>query len=672
MSQALFLDTTEFYRIDASLKLDSKKRSMYGQFMTPAPIARFMASLFSSFSGNIRILDPGAGVGSLTAAVAERILQQRNNIRSVEFSCYEIDNLLIGYLQDTINELEAKLEFSQIDIIANINETDFILDYKSLQQMSIFNSSCAGKSYSHVIMNPPYKKINSSSPHRFALRKAGIETSNIYTGFMYLAALQIQEGVEMVAIVPRSFCNGPYFKTFRKSFFSMMTLRHIHLFDKRNSPFKGDDVLQENIIIHAVKGGENSNVKITTSAGGDFETDLKGVEFFSQDMTQRIVSQENIIKKNDPNLFIRIASNDLDQRIVDRMDHFLSNLVDLGIEVSTGPVVDFRLKADLLNSPDKDSVPLLYPAHFKGNSLEWPKSMKKPNAIRISKESRKWLWKNEGYFIVTRRLTSKEERKRIVASIYSSNLPGDFIGFENHLNVFHSNQLGMPKWLALGLALYLNSSLVDRYFRQFNGHTQVNATDLRSLRYPDKSTLERIGKESEGKDLSQDYIDKIIEKEVQHMNDDINPIKAQEKIDTALNILISLGLPRQQQNERSALTLLALLDLKPDDLWEDIKKPLIGITPIMDFSRNNYGREYAPNTRETFRRQTMHQFVEAGIALYNPDKPDRSVNSPKACYQISNEVFNVIKTYGDKKWQKTLDKYLEGQSTLAAKWARHL
>ena len=96
----------------------------------------------------------------------------------------------------------------------------------------------------------------------------------------------------------------------------------------------------------------------------------------------------------------------------------------------------------------------------------------------------------------------------------------------------------------------------------------------------------------------------------------------------------------------------------------------MGITPIMDWCRNNYGKEYAPNTRETFRRQTMHQFVDAGIAVYNPDQPDRPVNSPKAHYQISIETFDVILTFGTDKWEEALIKYLSQQETLAHRYAK--
>src|SRR5690606_28618972 len=99
------------------------------------------------------------------------------------------------------------------------------------------------------------------------------------------------------------------------------------------------------------------------------------------------------------------------------------------------------------------------------------------------------------------------------------------------------------------------------------------------------------------------------------------------QLEAARRIIVSLGRPRAQRNERSARCLLALLDLIPGKTWADAGAPLLGITPIMDWVRKHYGKLYAPNTRETVRRQTMHQFVQAGIVLHNPDKPDRPVNS---------------------------------------------
>lgn len=146
----------------------------------------------------------------------------------------------------------------------------------------------------------------------------------------------------------------------------------------------------------------------------------------------------------------------------------------------------------------------------------------------------------------------------------------------------------------------------------------------------------------------------------------MDDIKA--KIDQALKILVDVGMPRAQQNERSAVCLLALLDLKPGDDWQSAKPHLIGITPIMDFAKEHYGKEYAPNTRETFRRQSMHQFVQAGIALYNPDDPTRPVNSPKAVYQPSADFLGLVRTYGTEKWSEALQNYLESNTALAQKY----
>jgi BsuBI/PstI restriction endonuclease domain/BsuBI/PstI restriction endonuclease HTH domain len=141
-------------------------------------------------------------------------------------------------------------------------------------------------------------------------------------------------------------------------------------------------------------------------------------------------------------------------------------------------------------------------------------------------------------------------------------------------------------------------------------------------------------------------------------------------IEAAHQIIISLGLPRAQHNERSALCLLALLNLTPGKALADAENPLVAITPIMDWSREHYGKEYAPNTRETFRRQTMHQFCDAGLALYNPDKPDRPVNSPKAVYQIEPAALILLRSFGSPAWHDNLTDYLAERETLIAKYAK--
>jgi len=153
------------------------------------------------------------------------------------------------------------------------------------------------------------------------------------------------------------------------------------------------------------------------------------------------------------------------------------------------------MKAHLRTMPEPGTVPLLYPGHFSGIKSTWPiEGMKKPNAILRNYDTEKWLYQNSFYCVV-RRFSSKEEKRRIVASVVEPDAFGDasMLGFENHLNIFHENKNGLPEALALGLAIYLNTSAVDEHFRRFNGHTQVNATDLRQLRYPSRDILTALG-----------------------------------------------------------------------------------------------------------------------------------------------------------------------------------
>jgi len=141
-------------------------------------------------------------------------------------------------------------------------------------------------------------------------------------------------------------------------------------------------------------------------------------------------------------------------------------------------------------------------------------------------------------------------------------------------------------------------------------------------------------------------------------------------VKSAISILAALGFPAAQQNERSALTLLALINLTPDKKWSELERPLMGVTPIMDWMSLHYQKAYAPNSRETVRRQTLHQFVSDGLALYNPDKPDRAVNSGKTVYQVEQSAFNLLKQFGTPEWADLLKQYLDQRQTLVARYAK--
>ncbi len=176
--------------------------------------------------------------------------------------------------------------------------------------------------------------------------------------------------------------------------------------------------------------------------------------------------------------------------------------------------MDFRAKKHLHHLPQKGTAPLIYPCHFQDGFISWPlESGKKPNAIVASPETSD-LFVEKGYYVLIKRFSSKEQKRRVMAAIYDPlRIDAPLVSFENHLNYFHRNNKGLPEKLAKGLALYLNSSVVDQYFRLFSGHTQVNATDLRKIPYPNEKQLMRLGNHVRGKMPNQETIDDIIEKE---------------------------------------------------------------------------------------------------------------------------------------------------------------
>jgi len=472
--------------------VNSSRRAELGQYMTPHQIARFMVSLFDhSKYANIRLLDPGAGFGALSTAFLETCCSNEW-MKKVEVVAYEIDPFF------KVNLLKHLEKYSNINsnlFSVNVIEKDFIEESVN----SILSKKF--KKFTHAILNPPYKKINSQSVHRQLLHNIGIETVNLYTAFLALTMHLVEDGGEIVAIIPRSFCNGSYYKSFREDLLKKVSIKQIHLFNARDKAFKDDSVLQENIIMHLVKGGNQGDVLLSFSNDDSFS-----------DCSSYQCPFENILNDNDEEFFIRIPSEkDLSSLIESRSLKY--TLAEINIEVSTGPVVDFRLKEFLCFQSQSDTAPLLYPCHFEKNNICWPKdNIKKPNAIKITQETEKWLWPN-GFYVVVRRVSSKEEKRRIVASVVNPGFSNSTkIAFENHLNVFHFGKNELDRDLAYGLAAFLNSSRVDTSFRSFNGHTQVNATDLRSLKYPGREQLFEIGNWVQNySDLTQDEIDKKIE-----------------------------------------------------------------------------------------------------------------------------------------------------------------
>ncbi len=439
----------------------------------------------------------------MTAALVRQICVGRHKPKSIAVTAFELDPAMFEPLRNTMAECKRLCNRAGIDFSSTLRFEDFIETTAPMVSGDLFSGQPL--QFNAAIVNPPYRKIRSDSPARQALRSAVIETSNLYTGFVALITKLLIKGGELVAITPRSFCNGPYFRPFREDFLKTMSLRRLHVFDSRSAAFSQDDVLQENIIVHAVKGVPKARqVTISTSSGEPHGA-----------VNSRPVDFGEVVLPNDPAQFIHLQVDEKHFDAKSAMAGLDASLADLGLGVSTGRVVDFRATSYLREQPGKETVPLIYPCHFNGGFVHWPLApSRKPNAILNDSRTRDLLVP-AGVYVLVKRFTAKEERRRVVACIYDSQrIPASLVGFENHLNYFHVNGHGLSLDLAKGLAAFLNSTVVDVYFRQFSGHTQVNATDLRSLNYPSSATLKRLGRKITDPGMAQDQLDNFLEKEL--------------------------------------------------------------------------------------------------------------------------------------------------------------
>ncbi|MDF2791179.1 MAG: hypothetical protein K0S80_4281, partial [Neobacillus sp.] len=307
---------------------------------------------------------------------------------------------------------------------------------------------------------------------------------NYYAAFVSLSVRKLKKKGQLVFITPRSFCNGKYFKSFRNDLLNHIRIEKIHNFVSRNSLFY-DNILQETIITLVSKNKQvlNDNIYIYESVKSDFSN-----------LTRIQKRFDNIVFPDDHEKIIRIIKDD-NIGIVNKINSLPCKLEQLNISVSTGPIVDFRVKKGLLSFENTQvAVPIIYPENFCCGYIEWPINGKKPPYL-IKDISNINQLRPQGIYVLVKRVSSKEETKRIVAAVCYTDLLNNLeVGFDNKTNYYHISKQGLGSVkLAKGLSLFLNSSLVDFYFRTFSGSTQVNVSDLKSLKYPSLAQLEQLG-----------------------------------------------------------------------------------------------------------------------------------------------------------------------------------
>jgi adenine-specific DNA-methyltransferase len=461
-------------------------RKSKGQYFTPPEVCGFMAGLFSEpRRGSYRLLDPGAGIGSLTAAVCERISHAGSSLR-IEAVLFENDRAVLPYLRRAMQHCRSELDRAGHLLTVVIHDRDFILDAAASNQgnRGLFSKAVGLEEVDGVIMNPPYFKLNKKSEYAKVMEAVVHGQPNIYAFFLAVSAQMLCPSGEMVAITPRSFCNGLYFRGFRHWFFDRMALDHIHLFESRTDTFH--DVLQESIVTRSHRLGTSpARITVSTSYGRDV----------TESPQARTLPATDVMDGSSGNRVIRVPASDEDSAILEAVESWPNRFSDLGLRVSTGPVVTFRAREFLLHGLSATAAPLLSTFNVKPFETIWPAAHKKhPNAFKVCPGPMKLLLPSQNY-VLLRRFSAKEERRRLTAScLIGSAQPGPYVALENHLNyVYHAKRpLSLDE--AYGLAALFDSALLDRYFRTISGNTQVNTTEIRTMPLPTLKAVAAIGR----------------------------------------------------------------------------------------------------------------------------------------------------------------------------------
>jgi len=479
------LEFAEKLQTEHQETIPSLDRKNIGQYFTPTEVARFMAGLFDQIPSEAKILDPGAGAGILSAAISERVLNSRKK-HKLDFHLYEIDPQAIILLRKTTDYCKNALEQKGHEATFTIYPQDFILHTaQSLSGQQMLHKNPVESQFNLIIMNPPYFKLKKNSRYAKLLSSLFNGQPNIYAQFMALGAHLLRKDGELVAITPRSYCNGLYFKGFRKYLLQTVKPKKIHVFESRNKAFDADGVLQENIIVCFKKTvSAPSIVRVSVSDGYH---DLEHGKI-------RNAPYEHVIHTIQDDTFIRIMSDAKEREASRVIDSFDQTFLNEGYRISTGPVVSFRLKEHLRFKEEKGAVPLITIHDVQPFKIVPHKKTNKPSFFAVDAASKSWVTPMKNY-VLLRRFTAKEEKRRLTAAVFlSKNVEYERVAFENHLNYVYKANGTLTEDEVYGLAALFNSKIYDDYFRAISGNTQVNAHEIKHIKLPPNEVILRIGK----------------------------------------------------------------------------------------------------------------------------------------------------------------------------------
>ncbi len=462
------------------------QRKKFGQFFTTAKTAIYMAALFciNLDKEELTLLDAGAGTGILSAALLDRIYQL-GYTGKVNLTCYETDSVVLPVLEQNL-----KLAKEKYGINYSIKTENYITSQYFCIGTLLDEDSCK---YDYIIGNPPYLKVSKDAPEALSMPLVCHGAPNLYFLFWAMGVYNLKTNQELVYIIPRSWTSGAYFKKFREYLFTNAVITDIHLFESRDRVFGGESVLQETIIIKVKKTRTEPNtINITTSSDSEF-SNLRKFE----------APYHTVVPKNH---YVYLITDEKDANVIERINSLPQTLPDIQLKMQTGIIVDFRTREILRDNMEEGAFPLLYAQHIKDGRVVWP--LGKEGEV-IQTDHPAYLQENSDFLLV-KRFTSKEEKRRLQCGIYLKQRYSQFkyISTQNKVNFVKCDS----PCITYGLYVLLNSSLYDAYYRILNGSTQVNSTEINQIPIPSRDVIEKMGRELMHHELTVVNCDKIVDR----------------------------------------------------------------------------------------------------------------------------------------------------------------
>lgn len=449
-------------RNEAAASLSPKRQQQWEQFLTPMAVAEQAVGLFTPTDDPVRILDLGSGSGILSAVTASRSAHG-SSVVAIEQDI-ELARASDSSLRQACDDVE----------VINGSVFDVLLDAR----------------FDRVILNPPYKKIR---PTVISASGGGVKVTNLYTAFLVTAIQAMDDGGECVAIIPRSWMNGDYFKDFRKWMLNECSLDVLAVYGSRQEHFKDMNILQEIMLVKVSRRRQAE--KVTVYAEASPVEPLEGQPHESVALKALLMGRDRIV---------RVRQQD------SRLSGF-KTMADQGLWVSTGKLVWFRNRDVLSDAEEPGGHPLYWSDNQNGMMTVHPVECDREQWVTEKADTRSIVLPAGSYCLVNR-FSAKEQQRRIYASYLHSGV--EFVA-DNKLNYVHQgtsrHTVPLNDKVARGVTLWLSSSIVDEWYRQVSGSTQVNATDLRQLPCPSKSQLAALADRLPvDNDVSQSRIDEMI------------------------------------------------------------------------------------------------------------------------------------------------------------------